>query len=288
MKKVLTLLLFCMTVYSAHAQQDLEDVEVQLPNGWSKPAKRKEVPVEAPKKRKDKKQKENVFQRDPQAAQPDWRRPQKPKIVADDDTVIVGTARYCLNMENFRKNNWRTIGEVTIKAHYNRDQHWLGSDNFRFECKDKGEADILRKEALLVVFDDSLYVNCRRLKTEKVSFGRGYARAYRYDGDKVCFIKEDVANARDNYIVGGQFGFIGSLLASGANATAAKNPNLYILTDNEKNVSMMQSSNVEALLIPHFDRDDLWKWYKGLKKKEKNKAVNVLLILEELNTLKPY
>ena len=40
--------------------------------------------------------------------------------------------------------------------------------------------------------------------------------------------------------------------------------------------------------MPHLDRKDLWDWYSALPEREKNRAENVLVVLEELDLLRAY
>lgn len=278
MKKVLTLLLFCMTVYSAHAQQDLEDVEIQLPNGWTKPAKKKPLKTEwgVP-----------VFVRGKEVAEPSWRRPQ----TMNDTTKVVaikGTARYCTTYADFKAGNWKQLQDVEMKANSTSRRFWVGGNDFRIDSEDKETAKLLKKDALFVVMGDLLYVNCRKLRGNKAKLVRGYARGYRYDGDKVCFLNEDQGNIQRSTFLGAQFGLIGGLAAASSMSEDLKFHLCYVLKDDGKNATSLTAKDIENLIISRTDRDDLWNWYSALPKMEKTRAENILVVLEELDLLRAY
>jgi len=199
-----------------------------------------------------------------------------------------GTARYCTTYADFKVGKWKVLQGVEMKVNSNSRRLWVGGNDFRFDSDDKQKASLLKKEALFVVMGDALYVNCRKLKGNKAKLARGYALGYRYDGDKVCFVNEDQGRMRMNSLVGGQFGLLGGLAAAGSMNAALKYHLCYVLNDDSKNATSLSYKEVEKLIMPHLDRKDLWDWYSALPEREKNRAENVLVVLEELDLLRAY
>lgn len=278
MKKAFLLLLLSMTTLCTFAQKDHEGGEITLPDGWSRPEKRTSADADG---------KSHSFVRNKEITEPAWRRPQ----TENDTTEVVGmkgTARYCTTYADFKAGNWKVLQGVEMKVNSTSRRLWVGGNDFRFDSDDKQKASLLKKEALFVVMGDALYVNCRKLKGNKAKLARGYALGYRYDGDKVCFVNEDQGRMRMNSLVGGQFGLLGGLAAAGSMNAALKYHLCYVLNDDSKNATSLSYKEVEKLIMPHLDRKDLWDWYSALPEREKNRAENVLVVLEELDLLRAY
>ena len=99
----------------------------------------------------------------------------------------VAQTRYCASWQDFLSDQWQEAkGWVELKSSSKQDRL-----AFEVKASDKKTASLLRKNASVVEYDDSLYLNLRPFNT----FGDVYVRAWRL-GDKVLFARQDIAPSR--------------------------------------------------------------------------------------------
>ena len=95
--------------------------------------------------------------------------------------------RYCASWQDFLNDQWQEVkGRVELKPSSKQDRL-----AFEISASDKKTASLLRKNASVVEYDDSLYLNLRPFNT----FGDVYVCAWRL-GDKVLFARQDIAPSR--------------------------------------------------------------------------------------------
>ncbi|MBR0045837.1 MAG: hypothetical protein IJP75_02995 [Bacteroidaceae bacterium] len=70
----------------------------------------------------------------------------------------------------------------------------MQSSDYHIVSSDKNLSDKLNKKAYAVMDGDTLYVNCRDYRYQGVSFGPGYVRGYRYDGNKICIVNQKIGS----------------------------------------------------------------------------------------------
>ena len=261
---------------------DAQEEEIIYPNGWSKPAKQKVI---------EEQKKIPPFVRGKDMPEPSWRRPHTENETTEE-VKNTGSARYCTSYADFKAGNWKQVKGVEMKENSTSHRIWVGGNDFRFSSEDKTIDKIIKKEALFIVMDDSLYVNCSKMKANKSKPAKGYARGYRYDRDKVCFINDNYRNnssqaaAAFGGVIGGAAG--GLIVGAATASTNMKFRLCYIIDDSGKNATSLTNHDIENMIMVHPQRKDLWDWYHVIPKQERNRAENVLVVLEELDMLRPY
>ena len=99
----------------------------------------------------------------------------------------VAQTKYCASWQDFLSDQWQEAkGKVELKPSSKQDRL-----AFEVKASDKKIASLLRKNASVVEYDDSLYLNLRPFNT----FGDVYVRAWKL-GDKVLFARQDIAPSR--------------------------------------------------------------------------------------------
>lgn len=99
----------------------------------------------------------------------------------------VAQTKYCANWQDFLADQWQEVkGGVELKSSSKQDRLAL-----EVSASDKKTRSLLRKNASVVVYEDSLYLNLRPFNT----FGDVYVRAWKL-GDKVLFARQDIAPSR--------------------------------------------------------------------------------------------
>lgn len=278
MKKLFTLLLLiALTPFLAHAQENLDGLEVQLPEGWSVPEKKDYNKLSE----KDWKKGEGAFRRNPNAPQPDWRRPLAPTLPEDEKTLI-GSALCFASYVDFANGKGKVLENVILRSKA-KENKWVCGNDFTFKSSNKADNNYLKKEALVVIFKDSLYVNGRKLRVNDTRLSDGYVRGYRYQDAKICFVGFSHNSSA----------FVLPVLTPWAVGIASfyvcmHDKVCYILSSDNRKTNYLRTDNVEMLMLGQIDRDDLWSWYKSIPKNEyKMSAPVVLNIMEELNMLRP-
>jgi light-regulated signal transduction histidine kinase (bacteriophytochrome) len=93
----------------------------------------------------------------------------------------------------------------------------VGGNDFTLKAGDKAIDKILKKKAFAVMQGDELYVNCRNLRFEKTSFGKGYTKAIRMGENDLLLVNKMIGrDAQLNAAMTGFFfGAIGAALVAG-------------------------------------------------------------------------
>ena len=199
MRKHIITILFCMLAMVAAAQEYPTDNQS---DGWTVPPIK--IKTENTKQGKDsakgkRKKKKDIpsFSRDRDAPLPEWRRPTAEECDTEKGKKKKGSIIYYTSMENFKTGKSEILTDVEMKDHSDHHSALYGGNDFKFKSGNDDADDILKKTALIVIMDDSLYVNCRKVRTSEAKFPRGYAHGYRYDSDKICFINEKIDDKKN-------------------------------------------------------------------------------------------
>ncbi len=107
----------------------------------------------------------------------------------------VAQTKFCASWQEFLDGQWHEAeGRVELVPSAKEDP--LAMD---VEADKKRTAGILRKRAIVLSQQDSLYINLRPFNT----FGDVYVRAWRVGSDKLLFARQDVAPSRFSVTYGG-------------------------------------------------------------------------------------
>lgn len=292
MRKHIITILFCMLAMVAAAQEDPTDNQS---DGWTVPPIK--IKIENTKQGKDsakgkRKKKKDIpsFSRDRDAPLPEWRRPTAEECDTEKGKKKKGSIIYYTSMENFKTGKSEILTDVEMKDHSGHHGALYGGNDFKFKSDNDDADDILKKKALIVIMDDSLYVNCRKVRTSEAKFLRGYAHGYRYDSDKICFINEKIDDKKNvnssAFFLTYMFGVPGAVATSFIYKDYLSNTVCYILDDDSGFVRTAEKGDFIDKLSKS-GRSDLITWFKSLTSEQQETAYSVLLVMEELSLLRP-
>ena len=205
-------------------------------------------------------------------------------------TCLTATAqaKYCLSYDDYVNNQWLPLQTLNIEKRSQSQKFWSGGNDFTLTVGDAAQNRMLKKEAFLVMLGDSLFVNCRKLQREKALFGKGYARAFRYDGNKLCMINIRWGADKQSDAIGAtlMFGIVGASLKT---SSILKDRVCYLIdgfsADGKRlEATLMDDDFMGDLLLMD---DELYAKYLSVKDpKERTSAANILPFLVEKGLIK--
>ena len=192
--------------------------------------------------------------------------------------------KYCTSYNDYKENNWNTF-EIPIqsKARTQNQKFWNGGNDFQFATGNKQIDKTLKNNALVVMVGDTMYVNCKYLEYNGRRFGKGYAKACRFDNDKILIVNNPPADAS----MGFMFGLIGAAIAE---SNRLEKQMCYVVYRDPKEgkklypIRLIDNLFMETLLNEK-NVPELLEKYNLAPKNKRNYASNVLPILEELKMI---
>ena len=201
--------------------------------------------------------------------------------------IALGTSaqeKYCTSYSDFKANNWVEIDNpLQSKARTQNQKFWNGGNDFQFTTGDKQMDKTLKNNALVVMMGDTMFVNCKNLEYKKRLFGKGYAKACRFDGNKILIVNNPPADVS----IGIMFGLIGAAIAE---SNRLEKQMCYVLHSDplpgKKRfpLVLIDDAFMEDLLN-NYNAPELLEKYNQAPKNKRNYANNVLPILEELKLI---
>jgi len=203
--------------------------------------------------------------------------------------TAVGQTSYCLSYDDFVQDRWVTVDTLSVVRRTNSAKIWSGGNDYRITASDKALDKVVAKQAFVVRQGDSLYVNCRHLQRQGVLFGKGYAKALRYDGDKLCMINircgRDEASSQAG--VAFMFGAVGAAVKANS---MLKNRVCYLIdsTSDGKRMeaTLMDEDFMGDVLL--MDKELLEKYKSVEKEKNRESAAIILPILLKKGLIKAF
>ncbi len=194
---------------------------------------------------------------------------------------LCGQDRYCLSYDDLLNGRWDTVSQIKCIGRSKGQQIWAGGSIYTMKTGDKAIDKILKKKALAVIANDSLYINCLNLRYEKTGFGLGYAKAW-VIGNKILFSNRLIGREMQNEaIAAGYFlGAIGSALAA---SDQLKNQVCYVISEGEDKKGRINIQLVDDNIMEEFleGRKDLQLDYLHIRKDLRSSAEHILSILEK-------
>ena len=192
--------------------------------------------------------------------------------------------RYCSSYEDYASGKWIDLPKLELVQHSFSRQLWVGGNDFKFKSGDKATDKILKKEAFVIEYQDTMYVNLRNLRYGKSKFGSGYARCIPFKSDvpTIFFVARHIGGDVDGKLFASGF-FLGAIGGAIAGAEAVKDRVCYLIdqgSSTSKIDIIMINDNVMQTLL----RDDaqMLELYKQPKSKKKRfSAAHILPILRE-------
>ena len=195
---------------------------------------------------------------------------------------LYGQDRYCLTYDDLINDRWDTVSHIKCSGRGIGKQFWVGGSDYTMKTGDKKTDKILKKKALAVIINDSLYVNCLNLRREKIGFGLGYARARLIGNDKIFFVNQLIGRDLQNEAIaaGYFFGAIGSAITA---SEQRKNQVCYIISEGEDmkgriNIQVVDDEILRELIE---DKKELRMDYNLRSKKERASVEYITYILEK-------
>ena len=121
---------------------------------------------------------------------------------------------YYRTYEDFIEGNLISLDTIFADAHGTARQFWWGGNDYTLTTGNKDTDKKLKKDAFVLMQDDTLYVNCRKLRFEKTRFANGYAKTRRIGEHSLIFVNRTIGKeAESDAIVARMaFGAIGGAL----------------------------------------------------------------------------
>ena len=114
---------------------------------------------------------------------------------------VNGQCKYCNNYEDFLAGRWTKMDTVYAVHHSKGRQFWGGGNDYTLKTDNRSMNEKLKKEVLVVMQADTLFLNCRNLNYEKTYFGNGYTRAMRIGERSLLFVNKLIGrNAQSEQI----------------------------------------------------------------------------------------
>lgn len=177
--------------------------------------------------------------------------------------------KYCYSYADFKADKWEELDTIVISERNSSWRYWSGDSDYKVKTGMKSFDKLMDKKVRVVLLrSGALYVNCRGLKVDGYSFGNGYSRGYRFQGDKILF--EANRNDAEGVEMQDRSGYLGSVLGQVERSC-------YILDSDSKKVTRVTELYMEQLLLGYPDQ---LKKYRFLDNDEKETARSILPILK--------
>ncbi len=96
---------------------------------------------------------------------------------------------YCTDYDQYISRNFTPLKPDSLKLTFQRrgetEKYWKGGADFVLKSGNDSIDKFLADKVRYLIYEDSLYVNCKDLRCDGVVLGNGYARAYRLEKDKI-------------------------------------------------------------------------------------------------------
>lgn len=132
-------------------------------------------------------------------------------------TAVHAQVKYCNSFYDYRNSQWHELNaDVQMERNSKAKTYWWGSSEIKFVSSDKQAEKLLKKEAFAVMFEDSIYVNCKMLSCQGYKFGHGFTKALPFYNDNLMIVYLPVEEAGFTSSMTVMFGLIGGLAAAAA------------------------------------------------------------------------
>ena len=156
-------------------------------------------------------------------------------------------AKYCTSYSAFRNNQWIETEEIILQDFEDKKNIIDQCDQFRFKADSKELEKTLKNKALVVLFGDSLYFNCKRGTNNTSNQMNTTLSAYALN-----------------------FGLIGGLLAGAMMGAFYDHDCVLYMNEENELLKKIDAKMMESLLS---DNSEELEEYKSLKRKQKNSAI---------------
>lgn len=202
-------------------------------------------------------------------------------------TAISLPAKYCMTLADYQSDRWTDAGTLERETRSDGAKLWSGGGDYKFTSSDEALTKLLKKEALVIRFRDSLFVNVGRFKHKGAVFGKGYNLAYAYKDGKLLFLAAYTSRGKNMSLglAGGLGGAVGGAIAGSAMIESGwANKVCYLVESDGKEVTCLDQDIMPAILAAH---PNLLAKYNAIDgRKERRKAIHVMPLLIEAGIVK--
>ena len=158
---------------------------------------------------------------------------------------------YCNTFAEYIGGHFTQLEQLQMQTRSKSKRIWWGGVDFQPVTGDKATDKILKKQACVVMYHDSIYLNCRNLSCQGVAFGKGYARAYVFERDYLLFCAQSIKARQKTSSAALAFGLLGGTIAA---SSLSDNYSCYILNPGTGVVELIDKNVMHRLLE---ERNDL-------------------------------
>ncbi len=201
--------------------------------------------------------------------------------------TVQAQGRFCKSYDDFVAGRWIEVSDLQPIHHSDSHKLWAGGNDYKFQTEDKALGKVIKKEAFVVEYDDTLYVNLRTLRYEGCRFGNGYAMGLPYDGTKIMFVTHRIGRDAKNKQFASSF-FFGTVGAVVNGSSQLKDRVCYLVDNNgngkKTDIKLINDTFMTYLLLQ--DESMLEKYRSEKKQKDRESAAHILPILKEKGLIK--
>ena len=199
---------------------------------------------------------------------------------------VTAQGRCCMSYMDYQADKWVDLPTVKIWKNSPSKQLWKGGFDYQFSTNDKAMDKRLSKEMFAIQYSDTLYINLRNLRCDKIRFGKGLALGLPLVGNKILFMTRRVdkkARIREttSYMF---FGIMGSMISTQSHI---ENHACYILDSDgngKRTDVLLVGDDVMRKLLAGKD-ELLERYFKEKNRMERESAKNILPLLREAGFL---
>lgn len=189
---------------------------------------------------------------------------------------------YCLSFADQLAGVWHPIENLQLEYRSGNKTLWNGGASFKPVTGDKKLDKILKKDAVMIMHNDSLYINCINLQYKRTAFGNWYAPACAYDDTEFLFIAMSYKAIQKTQNMAMAFGVIGGALMA---SSSSHDFMCYVYHPSSETVEAIDREFMLNLLEGH---EAMKTDYLKLNKKECYGPLVVLPLLRQLGLVKAY
>ena len=161
-----------------------------------------------------------------------------------------GQGSYCNTFADYIGGHFTQLEQLQMQTRSKSKIFWWGGVDFQPVTGDKATDKILKKQACIIMYRDSLYLNCRNLSYQGMGFGKGYTRAHVFERDYLLFCAPNIKARQRASTVAFLFGGVGGAIAA---SSFSNNYSCYVLNPGTGVVELVDKNMMHRLLEERTD-----------------------------------
>lgn len=107
-------------------------------------------------------------------------------------TTAFSQIKYCLSYVDFKANRWIPLDTIHLTEYIPKKKYDTKPYNITLTTGDKTVDKILKKDAFVVMYNDTILINRRNMVLDGRVLGNGYTRALHFGEKGLCFLSAKV------------------------------------------------------------------------------------------------